>query len=450
MKKNEIRKMNEINYALFWIFEFIYTTKTLLAGNGISFRNFDFLVKERFIESDLVKVSLSPNTKKQNIYVYSLTDKGLNHLKANLNLPNYNKNTYERTFTHDLIAQSYIKHKHFKLVAATSSIDKIATHAKFKATKNHRWRVWRYDALVTDDNFLYAIEVERHMKRGSLPDKMKSVQQQARTELARIAKEKAKNIFLSKIYDFLSGKSDNNKTHAVKIVCTEPRIANFWRENIAQEFEYWTFESGSTEPTTRGNKKKIENIDLVEIVEFDRAQLETIALPENKRRSCSTPVGAVSPKKEPRNPNELVERVKRAVSDDDKLKRLLTRERDKVAKNTIERMYSEIEAKLHEEHKNEVKTLQNAVIKANELRDEALSSYERDRLLIHSLIDEISLLEYELSVTKSRIKDDEKYKRAVREIEISALSSRKIHNFRDKTETLEAAKKRAQKLMKND
>lgn len=457
MTKNEERKQKEIVAALKWVFEFIYSTKILLAGNVISFRNFDFLVREQLIESELVKVSLSPNTKKQNIYVYGLTEKGRNYLKnhdKNLRA-RYLRNNYERTFVHDLIAQAYIKHKKFTLDVATSSIDLIATHAKFKATKYHRWQRWRYDAIAHDENVLYAIEVERHIKRGFdvETNKKQSAQQQARTNAAKQAQERAKNIFLSKIYDFINGKSD--KLHCVKIVCTEPRIAEYWRERICKEFEYWTYESGAQNPSTRGNMKKIENHELIEIVEFDRAQLETIALPENKRRAVSTPVGVVAPTKSPRPTNELAERVRRVVNDDDKLKRLLTRERDKVAKSTIERVYSDIEAKLHEEHANEVKTLQNAVMRANELRDEALSSYEQDRLLIHRLLDEIWLLEYELSMINSNIitniiKDDERYAKVKRSIENSVLSSRKIHNFKDKNETMSAAKKRAEKLMKKD
>ena len=301
--------------ALWQIYQMVFSTKTLLVPQTISARNFADLVRAGMIESTLKDVLLSTNTKPVRVYVYRLTSAGLRYLRQQM--PDqadadYRPNNYQdKLLVHDLYAQAYLVREGLNLVAGTSSIDKTATHRRHRGA--NRWRRWRYDALGADDARLVALEVERSRKN---PDEA--------------------NVFLSKVRDFIAGTGD--KLHTVAIICTEPRIYDYWKARITRPFELWTWAAGSKEPQPTRETVQISNPERVEIVLMQRPELVSIALPEKAK----APKGAsrvVRP--------ALLDRVRQAASqeDDEALRAIMAEIAAKASRSAVEAISAEIEAK---------------------------------------------------------------------------------------------------------
>lgn len=337
MRKTDFeKKKNEKIAALATIFEYGYSTKTLLRQK-CSERNLAELISDGLIESVRKEILLSENTKRVTITVYRLQKSGLNLLRAEN--PDKFKSNYcgysydENLLVHDLYLQSYLAREQLELVAATSSIDKLVAHRRH--TKNVQWLTWRYDAIAKDDDSIYAIEVERHKKTPSNTA-----------------------FFLSKLRDFLAGYKTGGKVHKVIIVATTPEMAAHYRKIITEPFDHCYYRVGEKKPYHSPIRVKIQNPERIKIVLFTAAELRKIALPPEQRKPTDSAFGTLTPTKKPLRSREIANLTPEEI-------------RDKAEIRAVERLEADLAAKIRAKYHDELiarnRALRAAVYQNNEL-----------------------------------------------------------------------------------
>lgn len=388
---NENLKLGQKLKALLWVYEWIFSTKTLLK-KFIPTRIFNELVSSGMLESENFDVILSENTKPKKIYVYALTSDGLNFLKKHLperTKANYLRNNLlvRQSLVHDLHIQAYIVRENLELLQGTTSRNLEAkwrrhTHKSNLNRKNQRWLRWKYDALCQDER-LIAVEMERTDKVLAW-EQAKNLYQSTHnaTKKAKIYKRMVDfrddlDIFLSKIQDFTSVKDE--KLHVLVIICTSAEQVERYKKAIRSQFQYWQFNVEKRQPEkTQNDKATIRLPENIEFVVMPRAALTAIALPAEQRMVNETAYGRI--KVQQKNlPQDLASKFARA--DEAKQKELLREIRDNATKAAVESVTEQIEqrikAKYHEKllaRNRQINTLkrEHEVLEAkiNELKQE--------------------------------------------------------------------------------
>ncbi|OSI14485.1 hypothetical protein BV912_12535 [Neisseria dumasiana] len=308
--------------ALKLVYEFGISTRQLMRHH-ISHDNFQTLTSNGFIEAMRKKVNIGGEAPQQ-ITVYEITKKGLNWLKKNSDISANRYRLRDDLIVHQLATQAYIQREGWKLLAAASSVAKTVAHRRH--TKHIDWQKWQYDALCEVDEFLIALEIERHTKSNV-----------------------KKNIMLSKLADFLKGYRTDGKIHRIVIACETEELVNQWKRAIEQGFDEYQYKTGTREPQATGHRGIIPGRERsrIDIIHLPLVSVRATALPPANRKATDSAYGHVTPSGKRKRASRLIDEVMAAAAAGEKtLAAKITELQQKAEVRAVERLTDDLKAKI--------------------------------------------------------------------------------------------------------